>query len=121
MASAERTHGILLRRKPTPSQLTPLERADAYIAAGDLLSQFTLDRDGALRRYLQGWQVLAADPLLENARDERFAEPVLLNEIPRTTAPDMRNLFVRVSTVMESCWRSSGPSCGRPPRATPRQ
>ncbi len=79
-------------------RLTPLERADAYIAAGDLLSQFTLDRDGALRRYLQGWQVLAADPLLENALEERFAEPVLLNEVPRTTAPDMRNLFMRAST-----------------------
>ena len=78
--------------------LTPLERADAYIAAGDFLSLQTRDHSGALRRYLQGWNVLAAEPTLTSELIERFSEPLLLQEMPRTTAPDMRNLFLRAST-----------------------
>ncbi len=82
----------------TSELLTPLQRADAYIAAGDLLSQYTIDDDGALRRYLQGWDILSADPALAHELDDRFSEPLLLKEMPRTTAPDMRNLFMRAST-----------------------
>ena len=78
--------------------ITPLERADAYIAAGDFLSLQTRDDAAALRRYLQGWDVLAAEPALANELDERFGDPLLLREMPRTTAPDMRNLFLRAST-----------------------
>lgn len=82
----------------TSESLTTIERADAYIAAGDLMSKHTVDRDGAHRHYGDGWQVLAADPALESALRERFEEPLLLQEMPRSTAPDMRNLFLRAST-----------------------
>ena len=82
----------------TSEDLTPLERADAYIAVGDLMSQYTIDRSGAFRRYIQGWQVLAEDPMLDSALGERFGEPVLLQEIPRNTVPDMRSLFRHAST-----------------------
>ncbi len=82
----------------TSDDLAPIERADAYISAGDLMAQYTVDRAAALRHYQRGWQTLAADPSLENAIGERFNEPLLLQEMPRTTAPDMRNLFLRVST-----------------------
>lgn len=78
--------------------ITPLERADAYIAAGDFLSLQTMDRRGALRRYLQGWDVLQAESALAHELDQRFGEPQLLQEMPRTTAPDMRSLFMRAST-----------------------
>ena len=47
---------------------------------------------------MQGWDILSAEPALAHELDERFSEPLLLQEMPRTTAPDMRNLFMRAST-----------------------
>ena len=78
--------------------ITPVERADAYIAMGDYLSLYTMDRAGAARRYQEAWEVLAVEPAFDSELGERFGEPVLLQEMPRTTAPDMRNLFMRTST-----------------------
>ncbi len=79
-------------------ELTVLERADAYIAAGDFMSLQTLDRAAALRRYLQGWELIAAESTLGIELDERFGEPTLLQEMPRTTVPDMRSLFQQMSS-----------------------
>ncbi len=78
--------------------ITAVERADAYMAMGDYLSLNTMDRNGALRRYREAWDVLAAEPELDAELRQRFGEPVLLQEIPRTIAPDMRNLVMRAST-----------------------
>ena len=73
---------------------TPVHVADAHIKMGDFLATNTADRRAALRHYDKAWSQLSADENLIAARDQRFAEPTLLNEYPRTTVPDMRKLLL---------------------------
>ncbi len=77
--------------------VSTLQRADAHIAMGDYLATQTLDRAAALRRYRAAWQMLAADEGLNAARDERFAVPSLLNDVPRNASPDMVNLIMKLT------------------------
>lgn len=77
-------------------EATPVHRADAYIEMGDFLASNTMNRNGALRNYEKAWANLAGDETLEDSRDERFGRPTLLNPLPRETAPDMRNLLIKL-------------------------
>lgn len=80
---------------------TPLQRADAYIAMGDYLSRRTMDRAAALRRYQNAWTALSTDDRWLEERDERFSEPTLLNVIPASTAPVVRNQLMLSATSEE--------------------
>lgn len=79
--------------------ITALERADAYIAIGDFLSIYTLDRRAAERRYRKAWTILAADESFADVLEQRFARPQLLNEIPAGTSPIMKNLMQSLEHV----------------------
>ncbi len=79
--------------------ISAIERADAYIAIGDFLSIYTLDRAAAERRYRKAWTILAADEAFADALEQRFGEPQLLNEIPAGTSPIMKNLMQNLEQI----------------------
>ena len=80
----------------TSETATPVHRADAYIEMGDYLSTNTMNRVGARRNYQKAYRQLATDATYEKELQQRFAQPTLLNTIPRTSAPDMRNMLLAV-------------------------
>ena len=73
--------------------ISSLQRADAYIAAGDFLASQTPQRDKALRRYRTAWDILVADESLNAELIERFSDPTLINEVPTGTPPAMKMLI----------------------------
>lgn len=74
-------------------EATALDVADAYIRMGDYLARSTPDRSGAIRQYSKAWRLLSDDDAHIGAREERFGAPVLLNEVPYTIVPIMRELL----------------------------
>lgn len=73
---------------------TPEIIADAHLRLGAFLATETANRRAALRSFRRAWDVLSTDESLLAARDERFAEPALLNVVPNGTAPSMRKLLM---------------------------
>lgn len=64
-------------------------RADAHIMMGDFLSERSPNRISMLRSYRQGWDELSEDDQLHERRDDIFAQPLLLNQIPTGSSPAM--------------------------------
>ena len=75
-------------------EATPEIIADAHLRLGAYLATETANRPAALRSFKRAWDVLSTDESLRAARDERFAEPALLNVVPNDTAPSMRKLMM---------------------------
>lgn len=66
---------------------TGLQKADAHLAMGDFLMLKTADPAAAMRNYRTAWDCLSADSEFLAERDERFAEPVALNDVESNSTP----------------------------------
>jgi tetratricopeptide (TPR) repeat protein len=74
-------------------QATALQKADALLAMGDFLALKTADRASTLHHYRQAWDWLSADSELRAARDQRFTDPLALNDVPSNSNPAFLDLI----------------------------
>lgn len=64
-----------------------LQKSDAHLAMGDYFSLISADRTVAVRSYRKAWDWLTTDNELRAERDNRFAAPVALNDVPSNSSP----------------------------------
>ena len=75
----------------------PIIRADAHIMMGDFLSERSPNRNSMLRSYRHGWDELSKDVQYHERRDDIFAQPLLLNQIPAGSSPAMIELLANAT------------------------
>lgn len=68
---------------------TPVQKADAHIALGDVMMLRAADRSRVLRQYRTAWNLLSGDEDLVAERDKRFGDAVPLNDRPGFIVPSL--------------------------------